>query len=359
MLCDTQGAMGTMTDIDFTPLKGLKFNCLEGCGFCCSFPAEVRECEKNFPVILEKDAGAFRKWDDGHPYLDGIYTFKQHNDRGACIFLNENKRCDIYDIRALLCRTFPVKFFFGWRLQLYPSMSCRGFSEDECSDMVHLGKEVMAEIPADRINKMLDESKAMYSSLPERIANYVPPEILQKLLREYVDKMVFEPWNISEASIAEFEAELSSGKFIDLPTYLTEDLEWQVFKLEDGFVRRILLNRTGETENIDRIVYSNLSVKTFSSEALETISRYLRLLASTDHFIGVVYHKAIEQKADGNQLSDMAISEFEKVKEIFLLKASLLAEFEKWEHVNEKTVEDAIVLYDGYLATLPAFGMIL
>ncbi len=348
-----------MTDIDFTPLKGLKFNCLEGCGFCCSFPAEVRQWEKNFQLILEKDAGAFRKWDDGHPCLDGIYTFKQHNDRGACIFLKENKRCGIYDIRALLCRTFPVKFFFGWRLQLYPSMSCRGFSDDESSDMILLGKEAMAEIPADQINKMLGESKEMYASLPERIANYIPPEILQNKLLEYVDKMTFEPWDISDVSRAEFEAELSSENFIDLPTYLTEGLDWQVFKLEGDFVRRILLNRTGETENIDSIVYSNLSVKPFSSEAVEAISRYLRLIASTDHFIGVVYRKAIEQKADGNQLPDIATSELDKVKELFFLKASLLAEFEKREHVTEKTVEDTIILYDGYLATVPAFGMIL
>ena len=109
------------------------------------------------------------------------------------------------------------------------------------------------------------------------------------------DKMLFYPWSVSDEARVEFEAELSSNEFLDLPTYLTEELEWQVFRMEDGFVRRVVLKDTGETKNVDSIVYSNFSVKPLSSEAIRDILVYLRRLASTDHFAGVVYRKALEQ----------------------------------------------------------------
>ncbi|WP_407356184.1 YkgJ family cysteine cluster protein [Methanolobus sp. WCC5] len=348
-----------MYETDFTPLKGLRFKCLEGCGFCCSFPAEVRIWERNFPVILGKNREAFRNWDEEHPWLNGIYTFRQHNDRGACIFLEDDKRCGIYDSRALLCRTFPVKFFFGWRLQLYPSMSCRGFSKDEGSDMIYLGKKAMGEIPPDRMDEMLERSGKMYESLPAKLGNYVPPQILQKMLLEYLDTMSYGSWDVNDPAIMEFEAELSSDNFIDLPVYLTEDLDWQLFKLENGYVKRLQMNSKGETKYIGRIVYSDLTMKKLSFEAIGAISAYLRLLVLTDHFIGVIYQKAIMQRDKRVQLADLALNELEKVRGIFLLKASLLAEFKGQELITKKIVADTIVLYDSYLATVPAFGMII
>ncbi|SDF22130.1 Fe-S-cluster containining protein [Methanolobus vulcani] len=348
-----------MTEIDFSPLKGLRFNCLEGCGFCCSFPAEVREWEKYFSIILEKNSEAFRKWKNEYSCLNGIYTMRQRQDRGSCILLRDDKRCGIYDIRSLLCRTFPVKFFFGWRVQLYPSMSCRGFSDEAVNDMTDLGKEAIAELPEGLMDQMLEKSKALYASLPEKIHDYMTPDQLHTLLLEHVDKMLFYPWSVSDEARGEFEVELSSENFLNLPTYLTEELEWQVFRMEDGFVRRMILKETGETKNIDNIVYSNFSVKPLSSEAARDLSIYLSRLASTDHFAGVVYRKALEQGDNLISLSCLAVSELEKVKDMFLLKASLLAEFDKWEHVNERTIEDTIVMYDSCLATVPAIGMIL
>nr|WP_321498024.1 YkgJ family cysteine cluster protein [uncultured Methanolobus sp.] len=348
-----------MTEIDFSPLKGLRFNCLDGCGFCCSFPAEVREWEPNFPVILERNCEAFKKWENEYSYLNGIYTMKQRQDRGSCVLLRDDKRCSIDNIRALLCRTFPVKFFFGWRVQLYASMSCRGFSDKATTDMIDFANEAVAELPEGLMDQMLEKSKALYASLPEKIHDYMTPDQLRALLLEHVDKMLFYPWSVSDEARVEFEAELSSNEFLDLPTYLTEELEWQVFRMEDGFVRRVVLKDTGETKNVDSIVYSNFSVKPLSSEAIRDILVYLRRLASTDHFAGVVYRKALEQGDDLISLSGLAVSELERVKDMFLLKASLLAEFEKWEHVNEKTIEDTIVMYDSCLATVPAIGLIL
>jgi Fe-S-cluster containining protein len=348
-----------MTEIDFTPLKGIKFNCLDGCGFCCSFPAEVREWEKYFPMILEKNGTAFRKWENGHSCLNGIFTMRQQDEKGACIFLCDDKKCGIYDIRSLLCRIFPVKFFFGWRLQLYPSMSCRGFSKDEKSDMMRLGKETIEELSLGFIENMLKESKAMYADLSVRLENYIAPDVLQSMLLEYAGEMEFSLSNISSASRAGFEAELSSDCFIDLPSYLTKDLQWQVFKLENGLVRRILLKQTGETEHVDSMLYSCLTVRTLSSDAVEAVKRYMRVITSTDHFIGMVYRKAMEQKTPDVQLLLLAIAELENVKELFLLKADLLSKFEKQEYIDEKIIEDTIVLFDGYLATVPALGMIL
>lgn len=347
-----------MDDIDYEPLKGFNFTCLEECGFCCSFPAEVREWEKHFPVILKKNDGAFKKWDNGHMWLDGIYTFSQCNEKGGCIFLKEDMRCGIYKERAQLCRTFPAKFFFGWRLQLYPSMSCRGFT-DTGQDMTEFAMSAMDEIPRMMIDNTLRESRQMYALLPEKLKDYVSPALLQGKLIEHAGKMDISMENITDRGRLEFEAELSAEDFVDLPAYVTDSLEWLILKLEDGRVNRTILNRLGETKPYDSVQYSGRSLKPLSAEAADDIRKYMKHIAGTDHFTGIVYRKALESATEKKTLVELAFSELETVRDIFLLKASLMAQFNGQDVIDSRTVKDTIVLYDSYLATIPAYGIIM
>lgn len=47
-----------MTDLKL--LEGMKFSCLEGCGFCCSYPAEMKEYEASFSHIRRADPDALK-----------------------------------------------------------------------------------------------------------------------------------------------------------------------------------------------------------------------------------------------------------------------------------------------------------
>lgn len=286
-----------MTAIDLALLEGMKFSCLEGCGFCCSYPAEVRECEDSFSLIQAMDPAALKKWDTDNPQFCNVFTMRQHNDIGACIYLKDDNRCDIYPIRSILCKTYPIKIFFGWRMQLYPTMACRGLIETPgSSDLLRMGEHVLSELPPAIVQQMASEASAMYAALPDILDNYIPPEILQGKMTEYARDMVIDPYKLPEDCITDFELQLSSRDFMYLPTYLSEDLQWLVFGLQESHIKKMILKRNGETETIQIMDYAGIWPGKFSPAAVRHTREYLLKIARSDHFTGMVYLDAVNSK---------------------------------------------------------------
>ncbi len=348
-----------MTVTDLTLLEGMKFCCLEGCGFCCSYPAEVKEYECSFSHIRKVDPDALKKWETDDPLFCNVFTMKQYNDIGACIFLKEDKRCGIYSIRSILCKTYPIKIFFGWRIQLYTSMACRGVVEAAgSSELLQQGKKVLADIPAHVLQRLGSEAQLMYSSLPDILDNYMPPETLQAELLAYAQGMVIDPVIVSQEHIIDLESQLASGDIIDLPAYLAEDLKWLVFKLENDQLLTMVLKRTGETETIQSRRYGGISPKQLSAAAIEAVRNYLLKIARSDHFTGMIYLNACNSRTN-ESIIDRAIRLLNFMAGSFLVKASFLATFDDLDEVDEKLVRETIIFSDGYLATEPAYGLIL
>ncbi len=354
-----QGMFGINTDIDYSLLEGMDFTCLEGCGFCCTFPAEVRECEPAFNAILQIDRNGLKKWDTDDPYFCNVHTMRQHKDRGACIFLREDRRCGIYSVRSLLCRIFPIKIFFGHRVQLYTSQVCRGFSKDRQSNGLHrTGEEIMEQLPVQMKEEMMLKARGMYSSLPGKLAGYIPPDVLQAKILDYIGTMDISNSIVSEKSRDDFTSQLSSEEFINLPTYLTEDMQWLVFRLTGGLLERIRLERTGEIETTGSVHYACLSLKPLSAGAVNALREYLKLIVQRDHFAGVVYLRALEQK-NKVSLVDLATAYLNDIAASLLLRANMLAAFEGYDIIDTDMIRETIILSDGYLATEPSYGLIL
>lgn len=348
-----------MTAIDLTLLEGMKFGCLEGCGFCCSYPAEVRECEDSFSLIQAMDPSALKKWDTNNPQFCNVFTMRQQNDIGACIYLKGDNRCGIYSIRSILCRTYPIKIFFGWRIQLYPTMACRGLIEvPGSSELLRMGGHVLCELPAGIVQQMASEASAMYAALPDILDNYIIPEILQEKMIEYARNMVIDPSKLPEECITDFESQLSSGDFMYLPTYLSKDLQWLVFSLEASQVKKMILKRTGETETIQILDYSGIIPRNFSPDAIRHVRQYLLKIARSDHFTGIVYLDAVNSKTR-ESLIDRGIRLLNYIAGSFLVKANFLAAISDHSEIDEELVRETIIFSDGYLATEPVYGLIL
>jgi Fe-S-cluster containining protein len=94
-------------------IKELGFEC-NLCGKCCTieFNDHVFLLDKDTAAIKQIDASAlipapYYEFCDQHGsfYVSG-YALKTDSD-GSCFFLDENKRCQIYDQRLTICRIYP------------------------------------------------------------------------------------------------------------------------------------------------------------------------------------------------------------------------------------------------------------
>ena len=116
-------------DLDLSDLSGLRYRCLEGCGFCCTFTPEVSSEElarlrTRFPAlpVVASDE------DDGRRHI----AFQ--GGCGACTLL-QRRACSAYELRPAHCRYFPFHVHFGRTATALVNRSCRGVEPDVSTDV--------------------------------------------------------------------------------------------------------------------------------------------------------------------------------------------------------------------------------
>ncbi|MBN2518286.1 MAG: YkgJ family cysteine cluster protein [Candidatus Altiarchaeota archaeon] len=104
---------------------GTRFSC-ERCGFCCYSLIELTEKDvKRFRENkLDDSIKAFKGKASKNPYLFDISYFMK-NKNGPCVKLNEKKLCSIYNLRPLVCRTFPLLVVIGLEKNLVVDLALR------------------------------------------------------------------------------------------------------------------------------------------------------------------------------------------------------------------------------------------
>ncbi len=119
-------ARALATELTFdTPLR---FRCLEGCGLCCTYQVPVLAGESAFlgcygEAVTRGDTEGARIAPNVAGYL--------RRENGACVFLNEEKRCTIYADRPIYCRLFPlIRDSYAHR-QIDANFSCPGLGAGE------------------------------------------------------------------------------------------------------------------------------------------------------------------------------------------------------------------------------------
>jgi Fe-S-cluster containining protein len=112
--------------VDTSELRGLRFACIEECGFCCTFTPEVAHDElarlrQRFPRLPVARSGP------------AVHLAFQ-GGCGACTLL-VRRRCTAYEDRPAHCRYFPFHVYFGRRTEVYVNRTCRGVDPDPAGDL--------------------------------------------------------------------------------------------------------------------------------------------------------------------------------------------------------------------------------
>lgn len=95
--------------------RGLSFQCLPGCGFCCTAS----------PLVLPSEAGRLdglvRRGPDGNLRIPvkGL----------TCSVLEPDLRCGVYERRPAVCRVYPYSVHAGRRVQATVTLACPGVAE--------------------------------------------------------------------------------------------------------------------------------------------------------------------------------------------------------------------------------------
>lgn len=140
--------------MDTAELHGLRYRCLEDCGFCCTFTAEVSAPElarlrSSFPSLPVTRSGEMM--------LLGL-----QGGCGACTLLS-NRRCTAYEARPAHCRYFPFHVYFGRRTQAYVNRSCRGVEEAPGSNLsTEFGEQV--QVPPFQLQKHQRKADAVHAA---------------------------------------------------------------------------------------------------------------------------------------------------------------------------------------------------
>ena len=91
-------------------ITGVKFSCQTGCGKCCDEPGGIvylsRHDAKRISSSMDMSVDDWLARDCKQTY-DGRYILKSRKSDGICIYLSDEKTCNIYQNRPQQCAAYP------------------------------------------------------------------------------------------------------------------------------------------------------------------------------------------------------------------------------------------------------------
>ncbi len=91
-------------------ITGVKFSCQTGCGKCCDEPGGIVYLSRHDAKRISSSMGmSVDDWlaRDCQQTYDGRYILKSRKSDGICIYLSEDKTCNIYQNRPQQCAAYP------------------------------------------------------------------------------------------------------------------------------------------------------------------------------------------------------------------------------------------------------------
>jgi len=122
-------ALSLVTQAAFNSRLSLRrFECIAGCGRCCGYKVSVLEDD----IARLEGAGVARAecLDSERDPAAGFAGCMRKRD-GACVLLDEGRRCRRYEGRPLYCRLYPYVREAHISIQLDVDLSCPGVGEGE------------------------------------------------------------------------------------------------------------------------------------------------------------------------------------------------------------------------------------
>jgi Fe-S-cluster containining protein len=277
-------------------LHGLRYRCLEDCGFCCTFTAEVSDPE------LVRLRGSFPKLPVTR--ANGMTLLGLQGGCGACTLL-ESRRCTAYDQRPAHCRYFPFHVYFGRRIEAYVNRSCRGV---EAAPAGNLEAEFKAQVldlaPPFRLRKEQEKADKVLATFTRNakqagVWGDVDAEAARLLRRgaAWFDPASWPPTPTGEADEAGSPGEawqVALAPFgledaVARPFHLAADLRWLGFQGGAGGIAAQTLDETGKLEPLQDLG-SFEGWPDLPAEVRDGLARVMARLAGRDLLAGSIYH---------------------------------------------------------------------
>ena len=241
-------------DLDVADLAGLRYRCLEGCGFCCTFTPEVSSEElarlrtrfPRLPVVASED-------DETRRHI----AFK--GGCGACTLL-ERRACSAYDLRPAHCRHFPFHVHYGRTASALVNRSCRGVEADPAGDLkATFQADVLAHVKEHDLAGAAEDAQAVFRQWDENckaagVSGDAVAEARAVLAGDLswpglrrLASGIGVPFDELWASILE---PLAFEDVVSRPFYLAADLRWFTFDGKDGRLSVLEMDESGSLKAV-------------------------------------------------------------------------------------------------------------
>lgn len=305
------------------------FACLDGCGFCCTYPPEVTDDE------LERIEAATGLASTGvNP--SGALHIPLQGGCGGCALLEE-RRCTAYEARPMHCRLFPFHVYLGRTTEIYANRACPGLDPDtdrigdpaEEAEPRAIGAAIEDAMTAGRLAQL----KAKAASSSEVHAEF------EQLARE-ADVWTDPGTAIDEARTSTRVTPMAWRDALE--PYRTDDpaayptmvlpeatFPWRAWHLEDHTFTRYRFTEGGEMEPL-----GELPVPAHTEPVPEACYDVLDRLIGYECFAGMVFDR-VDHAGYEVQLGDAAWGEMNEVLaeltiRAYLLEAEGLPPAERW-----------------------------
>jgi Fe-S-cluster containining protein len=343
---------------DRRELHGLRYRCIEDCGFCCTFTPEASKGElaklkSRFPQLPVTRSGE-------------MVLLAAQGGCGACTLL-KNKRCTAYEDRPAHCRYFPFHVYFGRRTEIYVNRCCRGVEIAPGGDLQReFDEQVGRTAPpfrfqkeqerADSVNRMFEKAareSGMWGdvdrevkSLLGRGARWFQPETWPSTPTGSAEEAgsPAEAWDLALAPLAAEDPMVR-------PYHLAKDLTWYGFRMEGDEV-------VAETLTEDGRLVPHKSLGKFPTwpklppDVQVGLFAIMSRLAGRDLLAGAIYH-LVDESAYEISVADAAAIKLGDIAADLALRADILHRMGiPWPDLPA----EADRFYDSAFLDLPTIG---
>ncbi len=316
-----------------TELSGLTFTCLEGCGYCCTFPPEVSGREQGrLRLSLKPKPLKLTLAEDGRTHL------ALQNKCGACTLL-ERRACTSYEQRPAHCRYFPFHLHFAEEPEVYVNRTCRGVETAAGGNLAAAFQtSVLANVRPDDLQRHEQEAREAYGTFKRKALRAEAWNDVEEVI---ADVLSAGPALFTRAGVdvlaerANLDDDADSLHAVGLepfgerdvtkrPFYLAPDLRWLTFERDGEAALRVLemdergtLTQTGRIENVG-------AWEDPAPFIVEALVNYLARLTQRRLFVGNVY-AIVDNDNYESTVEDATHERFSELVVELTLRARILA----------------------------------
>lgn len=381
---------GVVREANVADARGLAFQCLPGCGFCCTAsPFVLPEEAPRLPMVQRAPDGALRI------PVRGV----------ACGALQPDMRCGVYELRPSVCRVYPYQVHAGRRVQATVSLACPGVAETlplhapdphavhpvpETADMTTAAREVVAMVLATPgAAEMAQQARDTFAEFDRRMKEWgvlAPPDKLRGAFQPHVERLAHpgalpsffaglgegdlllegkahlavealfeaEP----DADLGELVAHAAEEAFADNEDVLwvEPDFGWTVPRWRDDGILLVRHRKDGSRHET-RLDPQDLPLA-WSEDATAVLASYLDRLLHRDHAEGAAAwlvdasgYQVTLPAAYGRVLGEASLQ--------VALRAALLAHEAGVDEVTGALARRGVAAYDTSFHSLPTLGSVL